>query len=529
MLPTAAFAASTALPRRRHRAVSANSPLRAPLRASSSPAPPRPVTIIVGGGPAGLLAAALLSSRGWRDVTVIERAAPGAADARRSFSYNVNFRGRAALAAVTGMLERVRGASVTASPAVITMMPPRGKAFTKTIGFGGVTENFWIGRKVLLAIMRAVVDGCEGVRVVDGEVAGVRFGEECEVFGTVDGEDVVWRGGLVVGCDGSRSVVREACKKDRGAQVKSANGFAVDSWESPATSLCYKTMELEEVPKFRVADQVELEDVQVEKLDGREVAVGQDTIAVLRGDAVKRVARDVFNMGMLPVGTGRRIGTIIRKADSKLWEMRTVEAGYNLFAENFPQLNDVHDLVSPEAMDNFVNVSESRFPSIQRCRSLGGKVEGGAAVVLLGDSLHAFPPDLGQGVNAALEDALIFCDALDAAEGAGEGLHGAVDRFAEARDGDISALMRLMVIGGPYQYQQDKVGTALWGLNTVARGKLAKLVPSLFSPQAFSHIGSEQSYSKVLEDVNATTRNLWIASAGLLGIVVMVSAQVGSL
>ena len=31
---------------------------------------------------------------------------------------------------------------------------------------------------------------------------------------------------------------------------------------------------------------------------------------------------------------------------------------------------------------------------------------------MLGDAIHAFPPDLGQGVNSALEDVLVLVDAL---------------------------------------------------------------------------------------------------------------------
>ena len=34
-------------------------------------------------------------------------------------------------------------------------------------------------------------------------------------------------------------------------------------------------------------------------------------------------------------------------------------------------------------------------------------------MVLLGDAAHAFPPDLGQGVNAALQDVLVLHDTLE--------------------------------------------------------------------------------------------------------------------
>jgi 2-polyprenyl-6-methoxyphenol hydroxylase-like FAD-dependent oxidoreductase len=36
-----------------------------------------------------------------------------------------------------------------------------------------------------------------------------------------------------------------------------------------------------------------------------------------------------------------------------------------------------------------------------------------SAVVLVGDAVHAFPPDLGQGVNSALEDVFALHRALE--------------------------------------------------------------------------------------------------------------------
>ena len=40
-----------------------------------------------------------------------------------------------------------------------------------------------------------------------------------------------------------------------------------------------------------------------------------------------------------------------------------------------------------------------------------------AGVVLVGDAIHAFPPDIGQGVNSALSDVVMLGEALDGADG----------------------------------------------------------------------------------------------------------------
>lgn len=107
---------------------------------------------------------------------------------------------------------------------------------------------------------------------------------------------------------------------------------------------------------------------------------------------------------------------------------------------------------------------------------------------VVGDSLRAFPPDLGQGANAALEDALLFCNALSAAKEAGERLHGVVKSYEDVRDEDISALIRLMVCRGPYQNQELNVWTALWGLNMLPGTNFSKIAPTLFWPQILLHI-----------------------------------------
>ena len=65
------------------------------------------------------------------------------------------------------------------------------------------------------------------------------------------------------------------------------------------------------------------------------------------------------------------------------------------------------------------------FPAPQYARRLGFSA-GGAGAVLLGDAAHSFPPDLGQGVNSALEDAAALARAIDTHAGIEQGLSASV-------------------------------------------------------------------------------------------------------
>ena len=79
----------------------------------------------------------------------------------------------------------------------------------------------------------------------------------------------------------------------------------------------------------------------------------------------------------------------------------------------FPQL-PIRKIVSEEEADAFAKERGGRFPDPQFSPRLQLSEPGSKAkAVLVGDAIHAFPPDLGQGVNSALEDVVEFENSLD--------------------------------------------------------------------------------------------------------------------
>ena len=137
-----------------------------------------------------------------------------------------------------------------------------------------------------------------------------------------------------------------------------------------------------------------------------------------------------------------------------------------------------------------------------------------SGVLLLGDAIHCFPPDLGQGVNSALEDVYVLNETLSKSD---DNLALALPLFESCRFADTKALVRLVQIGFPWQYNQDFIGKWLWMMNFFMRISLNRLLPGLFSPPAFFTIQNHKlHYEEILAKADRSTRIIYLV--GLLAI-----------
>ena len=122
--------------------------------------------------------------------------------------------------------------------------------------------------------------------------------------------------------------------------------------------------------------------------------------------------------------------------------------------------------------------------------------------------MHCFPPDIGQGVNSALEDVYLFHETLAETK---DQLSQALPRYQNLRQADIKALIRLVQISYPWQYNQNPLQKRLWSINFLLRLLLNRLFPFLFDPHSFLLIQQhELSYSEILAKSDRTTRLLVI-------------------
>ncbi|NEQ87861.1 MAG: FAD-binding monooxygenase, partial [Moorea sp. SIO2I5] len=178
----------------------------------------------------------------------------------------------------------------------------------------------------------------------------------------------------------------------------------------------------------------------------------------------------------------------------------------------FPQI-PLEKIIDPEEIARFTSSEGGKFPIPQYCSGLyqiwiNPEESQGTAVILLGDAVHCFPPDIGQGVNSALEDIYIFQEILSETK---DNLSEALPRYQNLRKPDIKALIRLVQISYTWQYNQDHLRKKIWIINFFMRLLLNRLFPFLFNTHSFIMIQNhELSYSDILAKSNRTTQVLSI-------------------
>ncbi len=171
--------------------------------------------------------------------------------------------------------------------------------------------------------------------------------------------------------------------------------------------------------------------------------------------------------------------------NTQVTELETPAAVLEFFNEHFPQIGQ---LMSHSEADAFLNRSLASVLTI-RCN----RYHYGDRVLILGDAAHATSPSLGQGCNAALEDAAIFDRLLDEF---GDDWAITLAQFTARRTADAHALVELSDYAFP-------TSSKLF-IEFVIRAQISRLLhrffPARFSPSLFELVTeSSVPYSEILD------------------------------
>lgn len=518
--------------------------------------------VVIGAGPAGLAAALVLSNLKvatqkdneevfFDRVVVLEDAPKEVYDPARAYFYNVNKRGQRFTNAFDIDLAK-RGLGVTEFAKLVVpadpidvfdenIVPKRQSLSEKEKAQMGTM--YWIPRQELIEVMtdeilarnKRKVNGATKIEFRRGvRCTHVEPTEEGLVRIVTEGTDECLVADLCVGADGISSKVRQSLEdgrfdpKDWSNAKNPSRRFRLKKYFSPSFGLRIKGLRIK--PHFAIPkggtnpDDVK---AKIPIIDGFTYSLTSAT----------QGPTDRLNLIFLPQknpdAAGGRSVNICTLPDHDLWDGNKVQANDGgrsakaYFTKAFPRF-DWDEIVDEKEWEIFASTEGSSFPPCQYSPSMyvsRNSESGGSGVVLIGDALHSFPPDLGQGVNSALCDVMLLKQCFeDMASTMGEETSTNMDgrsylpetlKLYEKKNGpETRSLIQLARFGAPFQYEQSspmmRFRKKLWMGNVIVRLLLNKITLGVSpKPAILMMMDSQNSFRKIMRKANALTMIIW--------------------
>lgn len=467
--------------------------------------------IAIGGGPAGLATALMLAKSGWTNITVLEkRPSADFYEPDKSFLYLIDGRGQKCTDFL-GLSDRLAELGLANTDVNFTVIQVDGSQNTSKMPIPGGRDRkkaYWLPRSTFVNLLYQEIEQNWRDRIkvlfdtvcieIDKIIADNGNSEKLKVIAknnTESDENILtFEADLILGCDGINSTVRKTLSKwDESAGSKR---FEMRHFPSPSSGLKYKVLTLPPQPPIN--------------RDGSERAIPSTAYAI-RG--ASRGRDGSISLGLLPRKNPDepRTANVITYPDRNIWKLRDGKQVFDFLETAFPQLA-IDKIFSAEEVARFAESQGGQFPDPQYCPGLyfllSENEKNTAGAVLLGDAIHCFPPDIGQGVNAALEDVCVLHQALSESE---NDLSRALPLYESLRATDTAALIRIAQVGFPWQYNQNRFRKSLWRVNVIFRVLLNRLLPQIFDSPAILMISNyNMSYDEIWRKAQKTTAILYL-------------------
>lgn len=400
--------------------------------------------VISGGGPSGLATAIMLHKQGWGNIVLVERRKSHDTFERgKAFNYQLDGRGQIMLSSIGIDETKVNEYGVANTKFVLNSFGPDGveKSFSPPFVLPGKKTAYWITRSALLDMLFQKLKEIN----TDGRI-NLMYDHQFEKLDAKQHYSLVVTSGktgkktylnpdLVLGCDGVNSQLRKSV-----AELPTVNpeDFEPVSTPSPSSELMYKVVRLPR--EMSVA--------------GKAAVVNDHKKSYVFTSIHKEFHRRL-SLFSLPVArpSEQRSANIILPQSHDFWKIDSEDELFNFLKESFPQL-DIEQVFPPAELRDFLALRPGKFPDPQYSPKVAAHIpteNSRAHFVIMGDAAHGFPPDLGLGVNSALEDVRLLGEELESSNG---DIAGAIANYEEARLPNSRALVRLVKNTFPYQYNQ---------------------------------------------------------------------------
>ena len=474
----------------------------------------RRTVFISGGGPAGLAAALLFDQLGWDEVIVAERrSGPADFEKNKSFNYLID-KPSQYLFERLGILDRLPKVGVPTREFVATTITVEGEAKEQKVPIIDANRPtcYWTTRRALLTMLFAAIEARASKRIqvrYSHSVEGLARSSDGRLQVTLKGPNTgteTLTPDLVLACDGLGSVIRKGLAQQ--PEIP-AGAFDMIATPSLSTGLRYKVLNLPS--RFEATSGAAVDDPSMSYV-----------IPSRHKDQKKACALFAF-----PVSdpSHPRSVNLIREADHQLWTLKSADELFGFLEDAFPQL-DIRALVSREEAEDFVSLEAGAFPAPQYARTLHASLGEGTArnhAILVGDAAHAFPPDLGKGVNAALQDVDALAEKLEEAATLQEAVENyAAERLPEARD-----LVWLVTNVFPEQYNHRPWALRRWIAGFLLRKGLNAVAPRAFArPGFFLTQDPSLSFGEMRRAIETTNGRIRKLGLGVLALAVGAAALV---